>query len=809
MLNKILRLIFYFPIRLTTNCRPIPYEPHKHIKIDKNKPIVYLTVSSSIGNLLTIERLTKQMDLPSPFEKVKIGDSTLSRVAFLRKPSFFSSKAKKVGLNAIFQTWIDACKKYHTDIQVMPITVIWSRNPSYEGLALVGIDSPTPSIKKFLTLTFAGHDNCTIISNPFSALTLYEKISKRNPELLNRAVALHFLKKARAVVGKPFPNREHLIKELCQREGTKAAINKELSNGKFTQDELEQKAFEIFSVMAADTRYPLLKFLNTIISFFWKRFYHGQSIVGADRVRQLVQNGYEIIYIPCHRSHMDYILLSYVIFQEGLPIPQIASGDNLNFPPVGGLIRRCGSYFIRRKMKGDNFYIDLFREYLAMLFENGYATEFFIEGGRSRTGRTLPPRTGMVSMTVQTQLKGIERPIAFIPTYLGYEHVMEVGTYMKELDGAKKEKENAWQLLGIFKRFRYYGRGYVAFGEPLIVPRFLKQHVPNWRDDIDSSGRSRPKWLFDTVNKMAHEIIVRINDAAMVNGINLCAMALMSDTDHTMSMRILKRCINMYLNILKCDPKRIATTPKEDVTTLITQALELRKFHTYDVGDNMIFVRPSKGQTLQLTYFRNNILHLFALPALVANILIRNGHIQKDMVIIHTRSLFYFLRHELYVPIAEDVLDNLIKVYIQSFLDNGYIIEKEDNYYLSGDGFEEFYILACSIKLNLIRYLVAAITLMQTQDGVIDVGGFIKHCVAQAKRVPNEITRNSPEFADPILFKIMTETFLRHNYFYIENDMIYTNQNKISKLLSAAEPLLPAREVAILKTNDVTINKKN
>lgn len=808
MLNKILRLLFYWPIRLTTNCKPIPYEPEKHIKIDKNKPIVYLTVSSSIANLLNIERLTKQLDWPSPFEPLVLNGQKLKRVGFLRRPSFFSKKAKKVGLNLIFDDWIKAAKEANTDIQLVAITVLWSRNPSYEGIALLGIDAPTPSYKKFLTLMFAGHDNCTIISDPVSALYLDEKLKGRNKELLNRTLAQHFLKKARAVVGKPFPNRKILLHNLIERPGTIAAIELELKNGKESKNELEKRAYQIFENMAADTRYPLLKFLNSIISFFWKKFYHGQKIVGADTVRNMAQNGYEIIYIPCHRSHMDYILLSYVIFQEGLPIPQIASGENLNFFPAGPFIRRCGSYFIRRKMKGDTFYTNLFREYLAMLFESGYATEFFIEGGRSRTGRTLPPKTGMVSMTVQTQLKGIERPIAFIPTYLGYEHVMEVGSYMKELGGQKKQKENAWQLLGIFKRFRYYGRGYVAFGEPIIVPKFLSKYVPNWRQDIDPSGNSKPQWLFSTVNLMAREIIMKVNDSAMVNGINLCALAILNDPDHTFSMRTLKNCINLYINLLKCDNKRLKAIPEESTDTLIRQALELNKFHTYDVGENMKFVRPSRGQILQLTYFQNNILHLFALPALVANIIIRNGHIKKENVITYTRSLFYFLRHELYAPVEEDRLDNLINEYVKCFIDNGYIVEKDDFYYLSGDGFEEFYILSCSIKLNLIRYLVAAIALKQTPDGLFDLETYIKHCVLLSKSLPEEVTKNSPEFADPILFKIMTETFLRHNYFHLENDKIVSNPSKVDKLLRAAEPLLSARNVAILKDNDLEVRSK-
>lgn len=803
MLNKFLRLVFYWPIRLTTNCRPIPPRPLENVKLDKNKPIVYVTVSSSLGNLLAIERLTEKLGLPSPFEDLVIGGTTVKRVAFLRRASFFGHFATKVGLNKIYNEWMQACYEYNTDIQIIPITVLWSRNPSYEGLNLTGIDTPTPSCKKFLTLTFAGRDNCTIVSEPVSALDLQKKMLGRSKDLINRTMARHFLKQARSVVGKPMPNRKRLLKALVKRPGSQAAIEEELKKGELTREQLEAKAYSIFSNMAADTRYPLLRFLNSIITFLWRRFYHGQTIIGAERVREMVRNGYEIIYIPCHRSHMDYILLSFVIFREGLPIPQIASGDNLNFFPVGPFIRRCGSYFIRRKIKGDTFYSSLFREYMAMLFESGYATEFFIEGGRSRTGRTLPPKTGMVAMTVQAQLRGIERPIAFVPTYLGYEHVMEVGSYMKELGGAKKKKESAMQLLGIFKRLRYYGRGYVSFGEPVVVPRFLSSHVPNWRDDVDPMGNSRPEWLFDTVNQMAHEIIMSLNDSAMVNGINLCAMALISDEDHTMSMKTLNNCIRLYLDLLACDKNRADSIPKDQPHTLIQQALELRKFHTYDVGENVIFVRPSKGQTLQLTYFQNNILHLFALPALVASILICHKTISQEDIIGHTRSLFYFLRHELFAPVTEEELDELIMAYVDCFIEKGYVIERGGKYTVSGEGFEEFHILALSINLNLTRYLVAAIALDQTEDNVYDQEQFIEHCVNLSNELPAEITHDSPEFADPILFRIMCFTFVRHSYFTLKDKKIVVNHPKVHKLLDAAQPLLHEKDVTILKENDL------
>ncbi|MCR5536406.1 MAG: glycerol-3-phosphate 1-O-acyltransferase PlsB [Succinivibrio sp.] len=802
-LRSLLRLIFYWPIRITAKCESIPLDPLRFI--DKSKPICYLTVSSSIANLLTIERLTDRLGLPSPFEPLVINGKEVKRLGYIRKPHFFNSKASYADILPIFNSWFKAIEDSDHDLQIIPVTVLWSRNPSYEGQALRGVTRSTPGWRKFLTVTFSGHNNATIVSTPVNLTFLKQRLGETKypdkQELLRRLVEQFFLKVARSIVGNPFPNRPKLIEDLLARPAVLAAIDKKHAEDGTPKEELTERARAIYEVMVADTRYPLLNFFNHLLNCLWKRFYQGQTVIGGDRVRQLVSNGYEIIYIPCHRSHMDYVLLSYVIFHEGLPIPQIASGDNLNFFPVGNLIRRCGSYFIRRKMKGDNFYIALFSEYLSILFERGYATEFFIEGGRSRTGRTLPPKSGMVAMAVESQLRGLERPIAFIPTYLGYEHVSEVKNYMQELDGQAKQKESALQLLGIFKRLRFYGRGYVSFGQPVIISRYLNENVPNWRSFIDPSGTARaPEWLRSTVNNIARQIIVNLNDAATLNGINLCALAIISDKDHMMTRRMLNDCINLYIKLLKVVGRK--HLPQDDSLTLIAQALQLNKFRIYDVGDDIKVVRPSHGQTLQLTYFQNNIVHLFALPALIANIIISNGHISRDDIRTHTRSLFYFLRHELYAPATEAQLDSFIEKYINAFIEEGFCTVSHDMIYLSGDRYEIFDVLARSIRLNLIRYLVAVTALKHTRDDQLDVPAFIQKCITYARRLPTEVTDNSPEFADPILFKIMCDTFIRHKYFSVNEDKtIHIYPEKVAKLANAAEPLLGAREVRILNGN--------
>ncbi|MGN0903143.1 MAG: glycerol-3-phosphate 1-O-acyltransferase PlsB [Succinivibrio sp.] len=807
LFSRFLRILFYWPFRITTNNETIPFEPLKQLDIDRTKIIVYVTVSSSVGNLMSIERACAKLNMPSPFSSIHLFGLKIPRTCFLRSPGFFSKKGtKNYDLEETFRQWYEFYQRTGKEVQVVPITVLWSRNPGYESMGLAGMKSATPSVKKFFNLIFAGRDNCTIFCGSFNISQSKDRFDRSLfSHDLNRTFRLIFINKARTVVGRPLPNRSAVIEEILQKPAIIEAVEIACKENGKSQEENLQKARDILNIMVADTRYPLLKFLNTIISSIWHRIYQGQTIIGVDKVRQLVQTGHEIIYIPCHRSHMDYILLTFVLFHEGLPLPQIASGDNLNFFPVGPLIRRCGSYFIRRKMKGDEFYITIFREYLNLLFENGYATEFFIEGGRSRTGRTLPPRTGMVAMTIQSQLRGNNRPVAFVPTYLGYEHVTEVGSYMRELNGEAKKKESAMALLGIFKRFRNYGRGYVTFGEPVVVPKFLNKYVPDWKKDIDPKGIAKPQWLNDTVNMMAHKIIINLNDSATINGINLCALAIMNVADHAMSTRQLQKCIDMYIKLLNVDPKRRAGIPTASTLTLIKQATDLNKFHVYDVGDDMKFVRPSHGQTLQLTYFENNIVHLFALPALLANIIIRNGHILWEDVRAHTRSLFYFLRHELFCPVEEEDLDNLIDKYLETFLSEGYITRDANMLFVSGDGYEEFYILSRCIYHNLVRYLVAVTALRNTRDCTTDVQTFVQKCLTYSKRLPVEVTNNSPEFADPILFKIMCDTFIRHKYFYVgENGTITVNSEKVEKLNRAASPLLGARDVRILNGRALT-----
>ncbi|MDI9229231.1 glycerol-3-phosphate 1-O-acyltransferase PlsB, partial [Serratia bockelmannii] len=312
---------------------------------------------------------------------------------------------------------------------------------------------------------------------------------------LARVARIHFARQRLAAVGPRLPARQDLFNKLLQSKAIEKAVEDEARSKKISHEKAQQNAVEMMEEVAADFSYEAIRVTDRVMGWLWSRLYQGINVNGGERVRQLAQDGHEIVYVPCHRSHMDYLLLSYVLYHQGLVPPHIAAGINLNFWPAGPIFRRLGAFFIRRTFKGNKLYSTVFREYLGELFSRGYSVEYFVEGGRSRTGRLLDPKTGTLSMTLQAMLRGGSRPITFVPIYIGYEHVMEVGTYAKELRGAAKEKESFLQMVRGLRKLRNLGQGYVNFGEPLPLMNYLNKNVPDWRDAIDPIEPQRPAWM--------------------------------------------------------------------------------------------------------------------------------------------------------------------------------------------------------------------------------------------------------------------------------------------------------------------------
>src|SRR5689334_7045260 len=189
---------------------------------------------------------------------------------------------------------------------------------------------------------------------------------------------------------------------------------------------------------------------------------------------------------------MDYLLLSYVIYVHGYAIPHIAAGINLNLPIVGRFLRKGGAFFLRRSFRGNALYTVVFMKYLATIMARGHSITYFIEGGRSRTGRLLSPKTGMLSMTIRSYLREPVRPVVFVPVYFGYERIMEGDSFVGELSGKPKEKETFLALVKSLRRLRErFGRVHVNLGEPIHLTQILDRAHPEWREQsLEENGRA-------------------------------------------------------------------------------------------------------------------------------------------------------------------------------------------------------------------------------------------------------------------------------------------------------------------------------
>ncbi|WP_312169178.1 glycerol-3-phosphate 1-O-acyltransferase PlsB, partial [Atlantibacter hermannii] len=560
------------------------------------------------------------------------------------------------------------------------------------------------------------------------------------------------------------------------------AVEDEARSKKISHEKAQQNAVALMEEIAANFSYETIRLMDRILGFTWNRLYQGINVHNAERVRQLAHDGHELVYVPCHRSHMDYMLLSYVLYHQGLVPPHIAAGINLNFWPAGPMFRRLGAFFIRRTFKGNKLYSTVFREYLGELFSRGYSVEYFVEGGRSRTGRLLDPKTGTLSMTIQAMLRGGTRPITLIPIYIGYEHVMEVGTYAKELRGATKEKENFAKMVSGLSKLRNLGQGYVNFGEPMPLMTYLNQHVPEWRESIDPIEAIRPAWLTPTVNAIAADLMVRINNAGAANAMNLCCSALLASRQRSLTREQLTEQLECYLSLLRNVPYSAdATAPAQSANELIEHALQMNKFEVEKdtIGDIIVLPRE---QAVLMTYYRNNILHMLVLPSLIAAMITQHRHITREELLRQVEVLYPMLKAELFLRWEKDALGALIDALVDELLQQQLVMENGDKLQLNPARSRTLQLLAAGVRETLQRYAITFWLLSANPS--INRGTLEKESRTVAQRLSVLHGINAPEFFDKAVFSTLVSTLRDEGFISDTGDAEPTQTMKVYQLLA-------------------------
>ncbi|MGQ0286532.1 glycerol-3-phosphate 1-O-acyltransferase PlsB [Pasteurellaceae bacterium 22721_9_1] len=808
-LANLYRKILHFPLSFLVKNNPIPQNPIEELGLNTEQPMMYVLPYTSQTDLVIFQRNCLHVGLPDPLEANEINGTKLPRYVFLDEGhSFFKSKGAKKETEKVFYNYLELHRTLpELNVQLIPVSILWGRAPGKEdknGLPKLRLLN---GIQKTFAAIWFGRDTFVRFSQAVSLRYMVnqhgsdEKIAQK----LARVAKMHFAKQRISATGPRLPNRQAMFNKLLQSPAILQAIEDEVKSKNISHEKATKEAHKILEEIAANVSYEGLRVADRFLRWLWNKLYQGIDVQNADRVRKLALDGHEIVYIPCHRSHIDYLLLSYVLYHQGLVTPHIAAGINLNFWPVGGLFRRGGAFFIRRTFKGNRLYSTIFREYLAELFHRGYSVEFFIEGGRSRTGRLLAPKTGMVSMTLQALQQGLSRPISIVPVYVGYEHVLEVDTYAKELRGATKEKENAGLVLRVIKKLRNLGKGYVNFGEPIALNNYLNQHYPEWKQ----TNEERPTWFNQAVDQVAKQVMVNINNAAAVNAMNLTGMALLSSRQRALTKEQLLEQLESYQQFLQNVPySQDAIIPAESAENMLNHVLSLDRVGILVEKDNFgEIIRLERNSAVLMTYYRNNIQHLFVLPSLVASIALHYEATQKDLVLEGVRKIYPFLRNELFLHFSEEELPHQVEQIIQE-LARQQLIKYNDNLVsINRPKVRGLQIWAASIREILQRYQIS-VSLLRNEPAM-SRANLEKESQSIAQRLSVLHGINAPEFFDKAIFTGFVNSLKDNGYFAEDGNADINKLRELSDLFARliSTEINMTIQSAVEKSEDFNENK--
>ncbi|MFN1552191.1 glycerol-3-phosphate 1-O-acyltransferase PlsB [Vibrio natriegens] len=779
------RSLLKLPLSVLVKGTTIPSNPIDDLDIDLAKPIVYALPFRSNVDLLTLQKQAMSLGLPDPLSPLEINGKTLNRYVFIaaRPTVMGNDNDVPTESDSLFRELLELHKlDSELDVQMIPATVLWGRKPGKEENSKPYLQ-PMNGPQKAKAVMASGRD-CLVRFSPVVSLRYMADSHGTDSAIahkLARVARIHFSRQKLAASGPNLPQRQVLFARLMKSPAIEQAIADEAKSKNISIEKARKEAHDIMDEIAANFSYGLVKRGDRILGWLWNKLYQGLHINNASTVRRLAQDGHEIVYVPCHRSHMDYLLLSYVLYNEGMVPPHIAAGINLNFFPAGPIFRRGGAFFIRRSFKGNKLYSTIFREYLAELFAKGYSVEYFSEGGRSRTGRLLQAKTGMLAMTIQAMLRGLNRPVTLVPVYIGYEHVMEVSTYAKELRGKRKEKENAGLVLRTLRKLRNFGLGYVNFGEPIQLNQYLNEHAPEWTKDIDPMGSSKPQWMNPVVNGLANKMMTHINDAAAANALTLCATALLASRQRALSRDSLISQIECYLKLLKNNPySSTSTIPSESAEELVDHAISLDKFviETDSMGD---IISLDRNQSILMTYYRNNIIHLFALPSLIAQMIIRQRNVTVESVQQNVALIYPFLKKELFLSYQEEDLNELVEKILNEFVEQKMICLDGNKLEINQSNNQSLVLLGRTITETLQRYSIATNLLVAYPE--LGKSDLEQKSQDIAQRLGRLHGINAPEFFDKGVFSAMFNTLKQQAYLDNDGNCDTENTQQFAKLL--------------------------
>ena len=642
-------------------------------KLASDGLVVYAIKQRSKLNSLIIHELTQRKDLPRPLychgmnmsfwhplpmmlkffwssflrRFVKKQKALRDRLSFLEREvargksiiihlgesEFIESKTSAEAIAALSKVQ----EKIDFPIFIVPVLVAYGRRREKENESLINIlfgqSEHTGPLRRLIA--FMRYSNKVFVV-PAEPINLSQYLNENKDVFAE--VMIHDLRgelidrieeEKTSIVGPALKSREELISMVLSDDTVNQFITEYSAKEKKDRTAVEKDARHYLYEIAADYNETFIEIWLKVLTWLWNTVYDGVllDMEGFAKIRNISKK-MPFVIIPCHRSHIDYLLLSYLFYKNNIQMPFIAAGANMSFFPMGYVFRKSGAFFLRRSFRGNVVYTEVLTKYIATLLREGLPLEFFIEGGRSRTGKMVMPKYGLLSMVLQAYQEKYCDNFAAIPVYIGYDRVVEEKSYLKELAGVPKVQENTADIIknGNVLRKRY-GRVYVNIGEPII----MKDYLETYEKQISQMSLEERQSLY---RKIGYEIVLEINKVSVVTPFAMVASGLLSHDRRGISHEDLTDVLNEFYEYLFTRNVKFAATFAHrekaiaDALNMFAQSKIISKIEAEDdeVEEMQEVVYSLEDdKRLNLEYYKNNILHFFVPLCFVATSMVSSN----------------------------------------------------------------------------------------------------------------------------------------------------------------------------------------
>jgi glycerol-3-phosphate O-acyltransferase len=530
---------------------------------------------------------------------------------------------------------------------------------------------------------------------------------------LRRQLLLQHNRHRQSITGPILKSNEELKESILTSDRIRPFIQKHAESRQEPIYKIRKKADDYLDEIAARYSPAMIRVLAAVVGWITNTMFDGAAIdkAGLARVKAMSQQG-PLILIPCHKSHIDYLILSYVLYHNNMPCPHIAAGKNLSFWPLGPIFRAGGAFFLRRTFRGAVLYSRVFSAYIYKLLEEGFNIELFIEGGRSRTGKLLMPKLGLISILLDAYRNGACEDMIFVPVYIGYDRIIEEHAYIQEIEGGKKEDENLSQVIRA-RRFlkKRYGKIYINFHDPISTRELLA-------DSATALDQMPQKEVNALCRNLGWRIINAIDRQTVLTPPGLVAAAILNIPRSRFTQQELMEAVDTYLTFATFQNAKLADTIVLNADAAMENAIDhylSRKLIEKAPVDKDLpeshpdyMVNTAKRSLLE--FYKNNCISYFVPAAFTALAILKKDAFQFSTVDLHNEYAFFqdIFKYEFAFDLERPPVQYVRKT-IKSFIDDAMLMPHQtipDSYQITSSGYRKLKLFAAFLKPYFESYRV-------------------------------------------------------------------------------------------------------